>query len=53
MSTLLAVRQCHEAPACAAWGSVDLAPRAARPAGQLPTGVAIVTTRAADGRNVG
>ena len=54
MSTLLAVRQCHEAPACAAWGSVDLAPRALRDLlGSYPTGVAIVTTRAADGRNVG
>lgn len=54
MSKLLAVRQCHEAPACAAWGSVDLAPRALRDLlGSYPTGVAIVTTRAADGRNVG
>lgn len=38
----------------AVWGQTDIAPKALRQVlGSYPTGVAIVTTRAADGRGVG
>ena len=53
MSTLLAVRQCHEAPPAPPGAASTWRPALRDLLGSYPTGVAIVTTRAADGRNVG